>query len=244
MTSIKNLAGYINHCTDTAENWTTTNPIVPAGVLCLEINTNSSIRLKIGDGTTTWNSLPYKFDYSIGYATETESGLVIRATNLEALDGIDPAKYITPVALKYVLDNSSIVSTGIVLQPGTIPYKRLNLIHDISQTWYNSTVGIGTNEPVNFVMDNADIVFRMEHRGSATLSITHRVLNSSGIGYLRIIKNGTILDEWSTSSTLNATRTLNISFVPGDIIQIQGRVNTGGITEEISACGLLIQDLN
>ena len=41
---------------DTASNWTTNNPVLLAGEIGIESDTN---KLKIGDGTTTWNSLSY-----------------------------------------------------------------------------------------------------------------------------------------------------------------------------------------
>lgn len=41
---------------DTASNWTSANPTLARGELGIEIDTN---KLKIGDGATDWNDLPY-----------------------------------------------------------------------------------------------------------------------------------------------------------------------------------------
>ena len=41
---------------DLAANWTTNNPIMLTGELGVESDTGY---FKIGDGTTTWNDLPY-----------------------------------------------------------------------------------------------------------------------------------------------------------------------------------------
>jgi len=41
---------------DTAANWAATNPILYAGEAGFELNTG---KLKIGNGTTAWNSLSY-----------------------------------------------------------------------------------------------------------------------------------------------------------------------------------------
>lgn len=41
---------------DTASNWTSANPTLARGELGIEIDTN---KLKIGDGSTDWNDLPY-----------------------------------------------------------------------------------------------------------------------------------------------------------------------------------------
>ena len=244
MADVKTLAGYINHCTDTAANWAAENPIVPVGVLCLEVNANNSIRLKRGDGITPWNSLPYKFDHSIGYATETIAGLVLKASNAEALNGLDDLKYLTPATLQHVLDNINLSSQGIILQPGTIPYKQILSLITRNNTSYPTGLVYGNSEPLNFVNSNNDIIFRMEHKGSATLSITYRRIGSSGTVYLRVLKNNSQVASWQTTSITNLTQTVNVSFVPGDIIQIQGRTSTSSIQHEISACALLIQDLN
>jgi hypothetical protein len=41
---------------DTAANWTDANPVLAAGEFGLEKDTNY---FKIGDGTSSWNDLPY-----------------------------------------------------------------------------------------------------------------------------------------------------------------------------------------
>lgn len=237
------LSGYINHCTDTAENWVLNNPIIPAGVLCLEINLNNTIRIKLGDGISTWNSLPYKFDYDIGLATETEPGLVTRASNVEALNGIDLTKYISSAALKHVLDNFNFASNGIILTPGTIPYKQILTTQISNDTLYASTLPYGSAEPLDFLNDLNDIAFRLEHVGSATLAITHRRSSGTGTCYLRVVKNGTQLNSWTTTSTANNVRTMTITFEPGDIIQIQFRSSASGTYHEVSSCNLLISQL-
>lgn len=46
----------IKHRTSTASVWTSTNSILAAGEKGVESDT---LKSKIGDGTTAWNSLPY-----------------------------------------------------------------------------------------------------------------------------------------------------------------------------------------
>ena len=41
---------------DTAENWKTNNPVLLVGELGVESDTKL---IKVGDGTTSWTSLPY-----------------------------------------------------------------------------------------------------------------------------------------------------------------------------------------
>ena len=55
---------------DTAANWTSTNPILGQGEVGFEIDT---YKLKIGDGTTVWNSLAYfASGSSVSFGTCTE----------------------------------------------------------------------------------------------------------------------------------------------------------------------------
>jgi hypothetical protein len=44
---------------DTAANWTSTNPTLAAGEMGIETDT---YKLKVGDGSTAWTSLPYSVD--------------------------------------------------------------------------------------------------------------------------------------------------------------------------------------
>jgi hypothetical protein len=41
---------------DTATNWAATNPVLLEAEIALDLTSNC---LKIGDGVTAWNSLPY-----------------------------------------------------------------------------------------------------------------------------------------------------------------------------------------
>ena len=43
---------------DTSSNWFSANPVLKVGEIVLETDTN---QVKIGDGTSSYNSLPYGF---------------------------------------------------------------------------------------------------------------------------------------------------------------------------------------
>ncbi len=45
---------------DTATNWASENPVLLEGELGIELDSNRN-RIKIGDGSTAWNSLPYSW---------------------------------------------------------------------------------------------------------------------------------------------------------------------------------------
>jgi hypothetical protein len=57
---------------DTASNWTTANPVLALGEFGLERNTG---QFKIGNGTSTWNALPY--------------GGIVGPTGAAGADGVD-----------------------------------------------------------------------------------------------------------------------------------------------------------
>lgn len=55
----KELTAKFKNRADTANNWSSANPILDLGELGLEKDTN---KIKFGDGVSTWNSLPYYSD--------------------------------------------------------------------------------------------------------------------------------------------------------------------------------------
>ena len=56
---------------DTSANWYTNNPVLGAGEIGIEKDTN---KIKIGNGSTAWNSLPYA--PTINYASDTVAGII------------------------------------------------------------------------------------------------------------------------------------------------------------------------
>src|SRR5690606_36154217 len=54
-----------------------------------------------------------------------------------------------------------------------------------------------------------------------------RGISSPGDGsaYLRVLRNGEVIQEWSTTSNIYTTRTVDVSVNPGDIITFQQRIN-------------------
>lgn len=79
--------------TDTASNWTTSNPTLAQGEIGIELG--SPDKFKIGDGSTSWTGLPYAADgtvTSIG-VTSTDGSIIVTGSpittngtiNLEAV---------------------------------------------------------------------------------------------------------------------------------------------------------------
>ena len=78
---------------DTAANWTTANPILAQGEPAYEIDTN---RLKIGDGTTDYNALPYKFESSL---VESPTGVFTHTDELNTVTVIDISSFASSSAV-------------------------------------------------------------------------------------------------------------------------------------------------
>ena len=86
---------------DLATNWTTKNPILAQGEIGIE---SDSRKLKIGDGTTTWNHLIYyQFGDALGYL---QSG-GYTGTGQDLKDEIDAISGGTGVQLQVHLDDLS-----------------------------------------------------------------------------------------------------------------------------------------
>lgn len=65
------MANKIQWRRDLAANWTSVNPVLSNGMPGYETDT---CRLKIGDGVTAWNALPYKFEETITTLVESPAG--------------------------------------------------------------------------------------------------------------------------------------------------------------------------
>ena len=64
---------------DTAANWTSNNPIIAEGEFAAETDT---LKLKMGDGTSTWNVLDY---FTQGDTGATGVGVVVGGTTGQSL---------------------------------------------------------------------------------------------------------------------------------------------------------------
>jgi hypothetical protein len=81
------MASIIQIRRDTAANWTANNPILAQGELGFETNT---LKAKIGNGTTAWNSLGYFITPTTGYLTTADLGVTVQSydADLQAIGAI------------------------------------------------------------------------------------------------------------------------------------------------------------
>ena len=69
---------------DTSTNWTTYNPVLLEGEVGVETDTN---KMKIGDGSTAWNSLPYYVPNQRNIGEIIQSTIPLADAGLHLLDG-------------------------------------------------------------------------------------------------------------------------------------------------------------
>lgn len=63
---------------DTTDNWESYNPVLSASELVIEKTTLGSLKFKLGDGETNYNSLPYiVFDSIVPTPTTADEGKVL-----------------------------------------------------------------------------------------------------------------------------------------------------------------------
>ena len=93
------MASIIQIRRDTASNWTTANPILALGEMGAETDTS---KIKIGDGTTAWASVPYLIDAG-GYVTASSTNTLTNKTITFAgntLTGVAPTTTPTLTGVK------------------------------------------------------------------------------------------------------------------------------------------------
>jgi hypothetical protein len=103
---------------DTASNWTTNNPTLAQGEMGLETDTN---KIKFGDGSTAWNSLPY-----IGAGSSFKYGLyTLSADQTSHLAVNDHIEWNTSAGSLGGLSTGSGQANGIVTLAGGKTYKAM-----------------------------------------------------------------------------------------------------------------------
>ena len=73
---------------DTLANWESNNPVLLDGEIIFIINTDGTIRSKIGDGTNTYSALPFlddKINSLINELTDTKASKEYVADAIEAI---------------------------------------------------------------------------------------------------------------------------------------------------------------
>ncbi len=67
--------------------------------------------------------------------------------------------------------------------------------------------------------------------GTVRAKNTHRISNASYTSYLKLLKNGSLVQEWTTTSTTAVERSVDVSVSAGDVLEWQTMVsNASGIS--------------
>ena len=109
---------------DTAQNWTTNNPVLAKGEMGIEIDTK---KFKFGDGTTAWNSLSYGSGADLSQATTSSAGLM-SAADFTKLAGITAGAQ--PNVIEVIKkNNQALTITGKAVNI-TVPTKTSEIVND------------------------------------------------------------------------------------------------------------------
>lgn len=100
---VKELPALVSSAVDTAANWASENPVVPAGAWCYESDTG---KLKIGDGTSLWGTLSYKVDAVL---TTAQKALLDNAGAANGVAILDANGKLTSAVLPSGFMNSVVV---------------------------------------------------------------------------------------------------------------------------------------
>lgn len=184
---------------DTSANWASANPTPASGEPCFETDTN---KLKIGDGTTPYNNLPYQTAEEIPVATTSTAGLV-------KPDGTTIT--ITP--------DGTITSAGGALPDNVVTTDTVQIITARkaiaynTQLWFGNTTRDGriylrTPNPALCIEAGSDVTNGIELRSNTSCLGT---MHASGFD-IGIKPNNTTLASYnSTGSVLTVGDTANLT---------------------------------
>jgi hypothetical protein len=91
----------------------------------------------------------------------------------------------------------------------------------VAETNVAAVGGGSTVSVVSYVLAWTTTIVRVT--GTVRFKGAHRVDSNTGISQLRVLKNGSVINTWSTSTTSSVTRSEDIAVVPGDVITWEHR---------------------
>lgn len=125
---------------DTAANWTSSNPTLPAGVVGIVTDTR---RFKVGDGATAWTSLPYA-GFIMPAVSRTPSGFWAPIPGLCSVNATATGAGSSGIAQFHPLD----------LEPGRT-YDRLGIFTSVAEVAGTTTWRVGLYGDLNGLPDMA-----------------------------------------------------------------------------------------
>jgi len=237
---------------DTSANWASVNPVLLAGEMGLETNTN---RIKIGNGSTAWNSLGY-FPFAVSGGTVT-GNLEIGTTGTLTFEGSSADNFettlgvINPTADRTInLPNVSgtIITTGdtgtvtsTMIADGTIVNADVNASAAIAHSKL-ATITAG----YVLIGNASNVPTATQVTGDVTISSTGVTAISSGvIVNADIAANAEIAVSKLANGTANqviVTDGTNVSW--SDDLTLAGNLTVNGTTTNINTQNLVVEDKN
>src|SRR5690606_9027982 len=81
-------------------------------------------------------------------------------------------------------------------------------------------------ESIRNIDDSSNnVAVRVLLPGTVRCALEHRALSSDLRSYVRVLKNGSVVQEWNTNSTTFVARSVDVDVSPGDVITFQQRFN-------------------
>ena len=126
----------------TAAQWTSTNPVLASGEQGFETDT---LKLKIGDGSTAWNSLGYVATGAVGTVTSITAGTGLSGGTITSTGTIAIDSTVATLTGTQTLTNKTLTSP-------TLNDPKINLIFDPETASYTAILA---NNGQVVTMDNA-----------------------------------------------------------------------------------------
>ena len=237
---------------DTSANWSSVNPVLLAGEMGLETNTN---RIKIGNGSTAWNSLGY-FPFAVSGGTVT-GNLEIGTTGTLTFEGSSADNFettlgvVNPTADRTInLPNVSgtIITTGdsgtvtsTMIADGTIVNADINASAAIAHSKL-ATITAG----YVLIGNASNVPTATQVTGDVTISDTGVTAISSGV---IVDADVSATAEIAVSKLANGTANqvivtdgTNVSW--SDNLTLAGDLTVNGTTTTVNSETLLVKDKN
>jgi hypothetical protein len=161
---------------------------------------------------TTWTTIP---------TASLEPGAPARSVDALALRD-------NPIAIAEGASGAPKVRTPALQPPaGGGTYKLLRLVGAIEVATSNTTY-LSPEIHRGAVYVDAHIPFVVLVPGVVSVWLEHRASGALGAtSYARVVKNGVVVTEWSTTSTTMVARAVDVSAAVGDVIAVHQRTSDG-----------------
>lgn len=151
----------------TAAQWTAANPVLAAGEIGFETDTN---KFKVGNGSTAWNSLTYFVDASVVFdSSEVTNAINAAIANvidgapavLDTLNELSAALNDNPTFAANILDSVASVNNAISIVDTRVTDTEediITLFGNVDAVSNSLVSHVGTTNNVHGILDTADLV--------------------------------------------------------------------------------------